>query len=52
MIILLLSTFLLITLAITQVAALIPIHLFQALHIPMWLFWGGLAIALSWLMGD
>jgi hypothetical protein len=47
-----LSAFLLVSLLVTQLSTLMPVHFLEALHVPMWMFWGGVAIALSWCMGD
>ncbi|MEB3211295.1 MAG: hypothetical protein VKL39_08065 [Leptolyngbyaceae bacterium] len=52
MLIVVISIFLFVSLVITQLTTLIPIHLFEAVHFPAWFLLGLGAIALSWFMGD
>ncbi|MEM7769714.1 MAG: hypothetical protein AAGA75_22115 [Cyanobacteria bacterium P01_E01_bin.6] len=52
MLIIFLSIFLGISLVLTDIFTLIPLHILQFGHLPSWLCWGLAAIALSWLMGD
>lgn len=52
MLVIFLAIFLTVSCLITQIFALIPVHLIEFWHAPSWLLWTLLAIALSWLMGD
>ena len=46
------SIFLVISLALTQIFALIPTHLLEFGQLPSWLLWSVVAVILSWLIGD
>ncbi len=52
MLVLFFFIFMVISLGLTEAVTLIPIHLLEPGPLPSWVWWGLVAIALSWFMGD
>ena len=42
----------LLSISLTQFSILSPLNLFQLLHVPGFLLWGGLFILFAWIFGD